>query len=193
MNMCEFDLLERIFNNGLRAENLTLIEPADGIYPEQRHNISFLNKSVDRMLLLDFRDANQNGRHLIPFFNQHQNEDDPETVENLNTFCDYILIFQYQENVFVFLLELKRGRAKGAQEQLDAAETLMDFVLSSAERIKNSNGYDMFSRSNIQIRKVIIRPAESNKEVTKPKDININPDKCLECRCLKEFRPMIFC
>lgn len=66
---------------------------------------------------------------LFPFFN---------TIQSAQSMCDYCLFGVYNKNLFVLLIELKKGDDK-VMTQLKAGETFAKFVVDSVNRIYNKN------------------------------------------------------
>lgn len=192
--MSELDFLELIINRRFLQQGddaLTMIEPTDDSHKEQRVSISNRIKSISGMKLYCFNKEETSGENRFPFFNQNNN--DPfKAPKELNSFCDYILLFQYNQVPYIFLLELKRGTKEGAEVQLNASREFVMFLLRTADRIKVCNDVD-FDQRIFKIRRIIIKEQNSNKRITKPK--NISPDEldnCLTCYCMNEFRPTMY-
>lgn len=130
---------------------------------------------------------------LFPFFNHRKIA--PKAPKDLNRFCDYILLVQHVNGLFVFFLEMKRGAKEGAAEQIKASCTFFDFILESAERIKKINNFSKFDKNQIHYRRIIIKECHSNKMFTKN---NSAEDKDLDSKiithnCTNEFRPVVYC
>ncbi len=110
-------------------------------------------------------DTKEKGDHLN-FFNK-----DDGAPQNLNAFCDYIILAQNkQRKAYVVLVEMKRGKSSHAEEQLNAGRSFLDYVLQSCTRVRNSNGMADFDHRKVEFRRVILKPSASNKWVTKPKE-----------------------
>lgn len=190
------DYLGRILNEKFLqkgADALTMVEPADGVYKEQKVNIKNASRTISGMKLYGFNTPETNASNLFPFFNQQSVE--PEAPHGLISFCDYILLVQHDKGLFVFFMELKRGRHEKAAKQIEASSTFFDYVLQSAERIKIENGFPDFDASQIKYRKIIINEEFCNKHTTKPKDVRegFNMDGVILHKCYNEFRPIDYC
>lgn len=98
---------------------LTLIEPAVGENKEQRVVVKSASNSISSMKLYRFNNLEEDGKVLFPYFNQRTVE--PEAPHGLNSFCDYILLVQHVKGLFVFFLEMKRGRHDDADKQIEAS------------------------------------------------------------------------
>lgn len=101
----------------------------------------------------------------MPFFNK--NHKDKGGLDGLRQFCDYILLMEKNNKLYVFLIELKSGNPKDAGKQLDAAEIFMDYIRRTAERIKLTNGFTSFDSSNIRTAKVLVCGTNGAKPKTK--------------------------
>lgn len=193
--MQDIDYLAWILNSKFLQKGndaLTMIEPADGINKEQRVCIKSASRAISSMKLYGFNTPETNASNLFPFFNQQSVE--PKAPHGLISFCDYILLVQHDKGLFVFFLELKRGRHDEAEKQIEASSTFFDYVLQSAERIKIENGFPDFDASQINYRKIIINEEYSNKKMTKDNDVqNFNLDAVNLHKCHSEFRPVAYC
>jgi hypothetical protein len=122
----------------------------------------------------------------LPFFRKGS-ENSPKS---LTKFCDYIILVEKEFNLTIFLIEMKRGTTDGYKKQIQAAEYFMQYILSSAERVKDDNDMPNFNAQNIGFRKVLIRQTMSNKELTKKSEMEKikKTDSIIELRCYNKFR-----
>ena len=81
-----------------------------------------------------------NKEEIFPFF---------EKGIGLRSICDYVLLADYDDDLYVLLIELKLGKLNNAKEQLNATENLISYIITSALRIKR-----VIDRSKIHIRKI---------------------------------------
>lgn len=171
---------------------LTLIEPAVGENKEQRVVVKSASNSISSMKLYRFNNLEEDGKVLFPYFNQRTIE--PEAPHGLNSFCDYILLVQHVKGLFVFFLEMKRGRHDDADKQIEASSVFFDYIMQSAERIKVENGFQDFDPQQVRYRKIVINNATSNKRITKDKDIaDLDLNSVIIHKCQSEFRPVGYC
>lgn len=82
-----------------------------------------------------------NKENIFPFF---------ERDMELRSICDYVLLADYNEVLYVLLIELKKGK-EPAERQLNATEELILYIISSALRVKQE-----IDRNKICIRKIRI-------------------------------------
>ncbi|MBR3577679.1 MAG: hypothetical protein IKN98_02755 [Bacteroidales bacterium] len=184
-------LNEKFLQKG--ADALTMVEPADDNHKEQRVCIKSSSKAISSMKLYCFNTKNTDASNLFSFFNQ-QWKVEPKAPEGLNSFCDYILLVQHIDGLYVFFLEMKRGVTSRADKQIDASCTFFDFILKSAERIKEDNGFSEFDARQIKYRKLIIKEDCCNKRITKDKDVeNFDLSAIITHACFNEFRPIPYC
>lgn len=191
--MKEIDVIGWILNSELLlSKTLTMIESQpDAKHKEQKVNIKNVSKSISDMKLYCFNSADIKER-LFPFFNHRMNA--PKAPKDLNRFCDYILLVQHVNGLFVFFLEMKRGTKEGADEQINASCTFFDFILESAERIKKINNFSKFDKNQIYYRKIIIRECHSNKIFTKNNSVeDMDFNSIITHNCTNEFRPIVYC
>ena len=193
--MQEIVYIEIILNSDFLQKGdgaFTMVEPSDLLHDEQRVDIKNDTRSILDMKLYCFNTPDKNVNNLFPFFNQRSVE--PKAPEGLNSFCDYILLVQHIKGLIVFFLEMKRGDTDGADKQIEASCTFFDFILQSAERIKEENGLPDFDSSKVQFRRIIIKEERSNKRMTKDNDVeNFDLDAVNLHKCHSEFRPVVYC
>jgi hypothetical protein len=91
---------------------------------------------------------------VFPFFNS-QNRD-------ITKVCDYIIFAEYKNNLYSLIIELKKGKSS-TLPQINAGECFVDFVISTLNRVNNTNYI-------IHKRKISIREF-NRKRNTKVKDI----------------------
>ena len=189
------DYFEWILNSDFLQKGndaLTLIEPAVGENKEQRVVVKSASNSISSMKLYRFNNLEEDGKVLFPYFNQRTIE--REAPHGLNSFCDYILLVQHVKGLFVFFLEMKRGRHDDADKQIEASSVFFDYIMQSAERIKVENGFQDFDPQQVRYRKIVINNATSNKRITKDKDIeDLDLNSVIIHKCQSEFRPVGYC
>ena len=186
------DYFEWILNSDFLQKGndaLTLIEPAVGENKEQRVVVKSASNSISSMKLYRFNNLEEDGKVLFPYFNQRTVE--PEAPHGLNSFCDYILLVQHVKGLFVFFLEMKRGRHDDADKQIEASSVFFDYIM---QRIKVENGFQDFDPQQVRYRKIVINNATSNKRITKDKDIeDLDLNSVIVHKCQSEFRPVGYC
>ena len=191
------DYLGRILNEKFLqkdADDLTMIEPANGVYKEQKVSIKNASRTISDMKLYRFNTPDTDAVNMFPFFNQHT-AGPHKAPQGLLSFCDYILLVQHDSGLYVLFVELKRGRHEGAEKQLEASSTFFDYILQTANRIKVENGFSDFDVTQVKCRKIIINEEYCNKHTTKPKDVRegSNMDGVMLHKCYNEFRPIDYC
>ena len=98
-------------------------------------------EGIPKNALLTLYRFDPNNEDIFPFF---------ERGMALRLICDYVLLVDYNDFLYVLLIELKRGSIT-AKKQLNATEELIRYVISSALRIKQEIDQD-----KIYIRKIRI-------------------------------------
>ena len=163
--MNEYELYKRILSPRLMATPKFRLEEAE------RGQVAdiYCSKKIDYEL---YRyDQIKDKALFFPFFNnQPPAERDNSTcpypmLKDLLKFCDYILLAEKDNKLYVLLIELKSGNSYGAKKQLDASETFMEYVKSTANRISEVNGYS-FDSASITTRQIILKPALKSKSPT---------------------------
>lgn len=176
------------------ADDLTMIEPANGVYKEQKVSVKNASRTISDMKLYRFNTPDTDAVNMFPFFNQHT-AGPHKAPHGLLSFCDYILLVQHDSGLYVLFVELKRGRHEGAEKQLEASSTFFDYILQTADRIKSENDFSDFDVTQVKCRKIIINEEYCNKHTTKPKDVRegSNMDGVMLHKCYNEFRPIDYC
>lgn len=164
--MIEYELFTRMLSwDYLSSDQKNLIEPKQA----GSHTCTIVDKGVDKYKAYRYDLDNCN---FLPFFNKEHNDDkkgivvENPTPEGLRKFCDYILLAVVKEKLYVILVEMKSGGNNGANQQLAASKTFIDYVKSSAERIKTICGYGDFDTKNIVVRKVLLKPGPKIRSTT---------------------------
>lgn len=94
---------------------------------------------------------------LLPFFNRTNNHPKlPDAPSHLIAFCDYIILAEFKNSLYIILVEMKRGETAHAKIQLQASRMFMDYVLQSAERIKNHNSMENFDSRKVNFRRIVL-------------------------------------
>lgn len=189
--MREFELLKWILHDDFLCkgdEAMLMVESQGHEHDEQR--VAIVNKvsSISQMALYRF-DAKTIGKDFLPFFNDRYKEE-PHAPAGIRSFCDYILLAESKDTLYIMLIELKRGEATGYKKQIDASLCFVDYIIDSAERIKHENASDEFDRNNIRFRRVLIKKCTSEKQATHNSDIAFDKNDYMEIKCNGEFRPI---
>lgn len=167
----EYEALTLILSAGYRcqefATGIVKMEENDPELPPQSVSLKSGYKDVDGFVLYRLEDKGE--KLLQPFFN-HNNEDDgveQKSPKYLVSMCDYMSVCSYKDKTYVFLFELKRGKTKDYQKQLDAGECLLKYLYDSIDRIKAYDGI-AFDRTLITIRKFQVKQIKTNKQTIQP-------------------------
>ena len=182
--MREYELLKWMLHEDFLCkgeDSLVLIENQGDEHEEQRVSIVNNVRSISDMTLYRF-DEKSTGKDPLPFFNNSY-EEGAHAPSELRSFCDYILLVEKDDTLYIILIELKRGATTGYRKQIDASHCFMSYVIDSAERIKQDNAYDEFDRDNIHFRKVLIKKCSSEKQVTHNSDIAFDKNDYIDFYC----------
>lgn len=164
--MSEYELYNRILASRLKPNNQTaLIEKTEkGI-----HKAEIISDKKTTYTLYRY-DQKEQGDLFFPFFNNtHDGGRDGagcHAPTDLLKFCDYILLAEKNNMLYVLLLELKSGENGDAYKQLDASATFMDYIKATAIRIAEANGYSYFNANNIKVRTIVLKPAPKTRPLT---------------------------
>lgn len=173
--MTDFEYLNLILNRKYLcrgSEALIMIEDQGNEYKPHKVKIN-TGTSVSQVALYRF-DEKEKG-DFMPFFNSshHTPKQSDDAPKSLRAFCDYIVLAEKNNTLYIVLIEMKRGAPTGAEQQLAAGYEFMNYVLRSAIRIKQINNVSDFSIENVMFRRVLLRLAISSKLKTRPGDIRV--------------------
>ncbi|WP_405329690.1 hypothetical protein [Fibrobacter sp.] len=157
--MIEYDLFIQMLSESFLSPNQQKMEE-----PKQagNHTCKIVDKGVDNYKAYRYDLEEHN---FLPFFNREHTAVN-NTPTGLLKFCDYILLATVNQKLYVILVEMKSGVTTGANQQLAASKTFIDYVIASAERIKTMSGYNNFNAKNIIFRKVLLKPAPKTRPLT---------------------------
>ncbi|MBR6041127.1 MAG: hypothetical protein IKP37_00610 [Paludibacteraceae bacterium] len=164
--MREFELYTRILNPTFESASQTCMEEV-----KADHSVKLITRGISEYRLYRF-DLDSSDADFLCFFNKnHSAGSGVQGLKDLRCFCDYVLLAQKNDKLYVFIIELKSGKTEGAVEQLRATELFMDYIKETAERIKEVNSYGQFDAKNIITKKVVLK---GNGRAFKP---GSNPNK----------------
>lgn len=164
--MSEYELYTRILSPRLMPNNQqVLIEKME----RREHRVDIVGGKKITYSLYRY-DWKEQGDLFLPFFNNTHDGVYGIAVnpapEDLLKFCDYILLAEKSNKLYVLLLELKSGKTGDATKQLEASATFMDYIQKTAQRIAFANGYSTFNPCNIELKKIVLKPALSIRPMT---------------------------
>ena len=162
--MNDYSFINQILNAKFLVKNQFLLEERKGNM--QPHEVTIRQSLSNIEYKLYKFDENP-----YPFFSSGSSNSTPKLLQS---FCDYIMVVNKDDIGTVMLIELKRG-IDSPTHQLMAANTWLNFVLDTAERIKDKNNYKQFNKNNVH-RRLIAISAQVRKRKTKsfihPRDID---------------------
>ncbi len=124
--------IDTIIVSRFKQKSIILEEPKQVDYP----TTSIIK--VGKALLYKF-EADE--LDIFPYFNKG--------MPFLNSMCDYIIFYPYENVMFVFLCELKTKKLTHSSKQVKAAKLLADFLLKMAERQLNFKHFQVEYRALI--------------------------------------------
>lgn len=165
--MTEYDQLCRILNEEFKSLEQDKMIEDKGDKESQSVEImpmKDLKTTLYRMALEE--------KDFLPFFNKSH-----DSPEGLRKFCDYILLAEHRKrnhevSTFVLLIELKRGKNGTAAKQLNASQTFMEYIYSSAERLHVDFNDSEFDKEKVTTMKIVIQKPISNKKRTREDERN---------------------
>jgi hypothetical protein len=167
----EYDALTLVLSSGYRCHEISTgilkMEETDPGLPLQSISLRTEYKDVEGFMLYRLEDRGE--KLLQPILNHNNVNDGAErkSPKYLVCMCDYMSVCSYKDKTYVFLYELKRGKATDYQKQLDAGECLLNYLCDTIDRIKLYDGI-AFDRNLIQIKKFQIKQIKSNKQTIQP-------------------------
>lgn len=175
--MGEYELYTRILSSGIKHKDQKILTEG-----KAKHRAKICDKNCDSYIVYRY-DQEEMDELFFPFFNKSHNDGDT-IVDNpvptdLLRFCDYIIIAERNNRLYVILIEMKSGRNAEARKQIDASNAFMQYIKESAKRIAKSNAYYDFDANNIVERSIILKPEKVIRPLTsigKSKNYNQYPD-----------------
>ena len=108
-------------------------------------------------------------KDFLPFFNKTDN-----APKYLRSFCDYIILAEIRNKLFILLIELKSGDASHAHVQLEASYSFINFIINTAQRIKDINGYsEKLDVKNIEVRRITVKNVSQRPQTKVNKGYNV--------------------
>lgn len=128
--------------------------------------VTICNKNGQRVHDYSLYRFDSSKSDFLPFFNNSR-----QAPSRLRSFCDYILSVEFRGKHFLLLIELKSGKSTEAQYQLEAAECFVNYIITSAKRIKDFNDealsdFDSVIVKKITVKKGIVRPTTKPNQQT---------------------------
>lgn len=168
--MTDFDYIKWILNEDFlqkEPHDLTMIEDKGDKLCKQEVLITKRDRHITNIALYRY---DIDTRDHLPFFAKGSNN----SPKSLTKFCDYVILVEKDSELTIMLVEMKRGVKGEYDEQIKASKLFMQYVLSSAERIKGDNGMDDFSATKVKFRRILLELAKSNKQHTKKNTLELN-------------------
>ena len=162
--MNDYSFINKILNAKCLAQDQSLLEERKGDLQPQRVQIRQSLNNIEYTLY-------KFDENPYPFFSSGSSNSTPKLLQS---FCDYVMVVNKDDTCTIMLIELKRG-LDSPSHQLMAANTWLNFVLDTAERIKDKNNFKQFDKNNVH-RRLIAIYAQARKRKTKslihPRDID---------------------
>lgn len=122
--MSKIQIIEEVLNLRFKPENQLILieEDIDKMGKKFQVKYPIVKKNNIEISLFRF---DPNHENLFPYFSD---------TSGLKKICDYILFAEQEQFLYVFLIELKKGR-ESAGKQLNATEDFVNYIIKSAKRI----------------------------------------------------------
>ena len=151
----DFDYLSWILSQDFISKGGFLKEEKEAKGKKTQKVKVVMGRGVTAFAIYEFGDK-ENCRHL-PFFNHTNNHPSfPNAPSGLLAFCDYIILTEVMSKAYFLLVEMKRGVRSHATVQLNASRTFVDYVLATADRIKDANAMKDFDSAGVEIRRIVL-------------------------------------
>lgn len=112
-------------------------------------NMRYLSFSFDKKL-----PAKEFPKGLFPFFNRGE--------ARVTSFCDYIIFTEQNNNLFILLIELKKGE-NNVTKQLNAGKCFAEYIISTLNRVYDLNVIPQIRQISIRYRH--IKPKQKQKDI----------------------------
>ena len=134
--MTKIEMINKIINSRFIYRSEFLEEKRDDFH--MKITFSEHNQEVKSIYKFDVEKRNKeykknrnfdddNSIELFPFFSN---------ITNLKKISDYVIFFERADKLYILISELKKGSDNSnASKQLEATETFMKFIISSAKRL----------------------------------------------------------
>lgn len=187
--MNDFEYINWILSEDFRCKNDVPLTMSESKGDEKKPHSVVIKKIGGRIQNIALYRFDADERNFLPFFNKtFDHPEKPNAPKRLNSFCDYIIVFDYNGKLVLTLVEMKRGTTEKHDIQLNASKIFMEYVLKIAEFIKDFNAMSDFDMDSVMFRRVLIKECASNKRPTKPKDIQLfNKEEIIHIDCLSDF------
>ena len=121
--MSKLEIIKKIIHEDF-LHNQAFLEEKQ---PTFKMKIKFSTSNVEDYVIYRF---NPESKVIFPFFS---------TESNLRKICDYIVLFEKKDKLYIIISELKKGCTRGgnksANRQLKASELFLQYIIKSATRI----------------------------------------------------------
>lgn len=162
--MNDYSFINQILNASFLVHDQSLLEERQGELQPHLVRIRQSLSNIEYKLYKFNEDP-------YPFFSSGSSNSTPKLLQS---FCDYVMVVNKDGTCTIMLIELKRG-IDSPTHQLKAANTWLDFVLDTAERIKEKNNYKQFDKKNIHRRLIAIYGKAEKRKTSSfvhPRDID---------------------
>lgn len=154
--MSKISLIDNVLNPYFKYNDSVLKEENDNVSMSVdliKNNCRTIIFELDKKLGKEYKGG------IFPFFNSGNSK--------VCKVCDYIIFAEYKNELYALIIELKKS-VRGTLPQIKAGECFVDYVISTVNRINNTNHTIIKRRITIQEFK--------RKRKTKEKDIEYNSE-----------------
>ncbi len=150
--MNKLELISNILDDFFKEDNITKLQEINEnmVVDFENENKKYLSFSFDKQL-----PAKDFPKGLFPFFNRGE--------AKVTSFCDYVIFFETKRELFILLIELKKGD-NNVTKQLKAGKCFAEYVISTLNRVYNLNIVPQIRE--ISIRKRNIKPKQQQKRIS---------------------------
>lgn len=154
--MSKINLIDYVLNPDFKYSDSQLKEENNDVSMSIdliKDNCQSIIFELDKKLGREYRGG------IFPFFNRGNSK--------VCKVCDYIIFAEYSNELYALIIELKKG-ASSTLPQIKAGECFVDYVISTVNRINNTN--HTITKRRISIQEV------KRKRKTKLKDIEYDAE-----------------
>lgn len=149
--MNKLELISNILDDFFKEDNISKLQEINEnmVIDFENENKKYLSFSFDKQL-----PAKDFPKGLFPFFNRG--------VPMVTSFCDYVIFSENKKELFILLIELKKGN-NNVTKQLKAGKCFAEYVVSTLNRVYNLNITPQIRE--ISIRKRNVKPKQQQKRI----------------------------
>lgn len=163
--MSKLDDINNVLHEDFKTKSTYLEEASASMKIEiDKRGCKSLFYKLDKQLPREYKGG------LFPFFAKN---------EGVCKVCDYLIFAEKDNNFFVLIVELKKGRQQ-TMPQLKAGECFANYIIATMDRVTKRT-------SNVIIRKISVREFKISKKKTTQKKVEYDENRHCELKSNKFY------